>query len=236
MSKPPIWPPAHVEVHASVATVDPDLELLEAWRRGDKKAAGEILDRYYKLIRCTVATKVPDSDVDDLVQKVILALHQGRERFRADAKLTTYAMKITRNIIADYYRARRPTSPLDVLESSARELGAGPCSLLAEQEQQRMLLEGLRSVSLDDQLILELHYWEKMTGPELAQVFECPEPTVRSRLRRAKTRLRDQLETLAADQRELADTMTDLDAWAQKLREELEPRLRRMQRKKDQLP
>lgn len=230
MTEPPIWPPAHVEAHGSVAAMDPDLELLEAWRRGDKHAAGEILDRYYKLIRCTVATKVPDGDVDDIVQKVILALYEGRERFRADAKLKTYAMRVTRNKIADYFSERRRISPVDVLGSSVRDLGAGPSTLLLEQEKQRMLLEALRSVSLDDQLILELHYWEKMTGPQLAQVFECPEPTIRSRLRRAKERLREQLERLAEDHHELADTITDLDAWARKLREELEPGLRRLQR------
>ncbi len=231
MTESRVWPPSQVEVHGTVAAMDPDLELLEAWRSGDKKAAGEILDRYYKLIRCTVATKLPDSDVDDVVQKIIVALHEGREKFRADAKLKTYALKITRNKIADYFRQRQPTC--DVLRSSVRELGAGPSTLILEQEKQRMLLEALRSVSVDDQLILELYYWEKMTGPQLAQVFECPEPAIRSHLRRAKQRLRAELERLADDQQELAETMTDLDAWARKLREELEPRLRLMQREKE---
>jgi RNA polymerase sigma-70 factor (ECF subfamily) len=230
MTKHPIWPPEQVEVHGSVAAVDPDLELLEAWRGGDKKAAGVILDRYYKLIRRTVATKVPESEIDDIVQKVVIALHEGRETFRGDAKLKTYAMKITRNMIADYFRRRRP--PLDVLRSSVRELGMGPSTLIVKQENQRMLLEALRNVSIDDQLILELHYWEKMSGPQLAQVFECPEPTVRSQLRRAKDRLRKALDKLAAEHGDLASTITDIDAWAQQLREELEPRLAHLHRAK----
>ncbi len=220
MTDAPIWPPPQVEVHGSVAAMDPDLELLEAWRSGDRKAAGKILDRYYKIIRRTVATKVPEADIDDVVQKVIVALHEGRERFRADAKLKTYALKVARNKIADYFRERRPTSPLNVLVSSVRELGAGPSTLMVEHEKQRMLLEALRSISLDDQMLLELHYWEKLTAPQLAQVFERPEPAIRSHLRRAKQRLRTELEQLA-----LAETLTDLDAWAQRLREELEARL-----------
>lgn len=232
MTKQPTWPPVQVEVHGSVAAMDPDLELLAAWRSGDKKAAGVILERYYKLIRRTVATKVPEAEVDDIVQKVVLALHEGRETFRGDALLKTYALKITRNMIASYFRRRRPAP--DVLGSSVRELGVGPSTLMLEQENQRLLLEALRSISIDDQLVLELHYWEKMTGPQLAQVFECPEPTIRSQLRRAKTRLRNQLEELATQHGELADTITDLDAWAQRLREELEPRLMHLQRRKDQ--
>jgi RNA polymerase sigma-70 factor, ECF subfamily len=233
MTKHPTWPPAQVEDHGSVAAMDPDLELLEAWRSGDKKAAGVILNRYYKLIRRTVATKVPESEIDDIVQKVVIALHEGRETFRGDASLKTYALKITRNMIASYFRGRRPAA--DVLRSSVRELGVGPSTLLLEQENQRLLLEALRSITIDDQLLLELHYWEKMTGPQLAQVFECPEPTIRSQLRRAKARLRKQLEALATEHGDLADTITDIDAWAQKLREELEPRLMHLRRSKDQL-
>jgi RNA polymerase sigma-70 factor (ECF subfamily) len=209
--------------------LDPEITLLESWRRGDKKAAGVILRHYYPLIRRTVATKIPESDVDDVVQKVVIALQRGREKFRGEAKLKTYAMKIIRNNIANYFRQRKRRGPVDVLGSSVREHGAGQSTLLVEHERQRVLLEALRSVSLDDQMILELHYWEKMTGPQLTQVFECSEPAIRSRLRRAKARLRAELEKLAGEHEELAETVTDLDAWAQKLREELEPRL--MQRR-----
>jgi RNA polymerase sigma-70 factor (ECF subfamily) len=214
--------------------MDPEIELLEAWRGGDKKAAGVILDRYYKLIRRTVATKVPESDIDDITQNVVIALHEGREKFRGDATLKTYALGITRNMIADHHRRRACKPQLDVLRSSVRELGMGPSTLILNQENARLLLEALRSVSIDDQLILELYHWEKMTGPQLAQVFECPEPTIRSQLRRATVRLRAQIEKIAAEHGELAETVTDIDAWAQQLREELEPRLMHLARSKDQ--
>ena len=170
------------------------------------------------MIRRAVVTKLPSSDVDDTVQKVIVALLEGRERFRGDATFKTYAMKITRVIIANYYRKRRPTTPLDLLEGSVRDHGAGPSTLLGAQQDQRLLLEALRSVSIDDQFILELYYWEKLTGPQLAQVFECTEAVIRHRIHRAKHKLRAELTKLAHDHRELADTLTDLDAWARSLR------------------
>ena len=42
MIGPQTWPPSQVEPHANVDAmdVDPDLELLDAWRSGDKRAAG----------------------------------------------------------------------------------------------------------------------------------------------------------------------------------------------------
>jgi len=209
-------------------SLDPDLELLGAWRAGDKKAAGELFKRHYRTIRRLIATKVPEDAVDDTAQQVVVALLNGREKFRGDAMFKTYAIKITRKIIANYYRKRRPISPLDVLEESVRDQGAGPSTLLADQQDQRLLLEALRSIPLDDQFILELFYWEKLTGPQLAQVFECGEPAIRHRLRRAKAQIRLELQKIAEEHRELADTLTDLDAWARSLREALESKFRQL--------
>lgn len=230
MSDSPSWPPDQVEVHGNLAAMDPDpdLELLTAWRRGDKQAAGQLLDRHYRALRRTVATKVPEVDVDDTVQRVVVALLEGREKFRGDAKFKTYAMTIARKTIANYYRKRRPTSALDALEESVRDHGVGPSTLLGDQQDQRLLLEALRSIAIDDQFILELHYWEKMTGPQLAQVFECGESSIRHRLRRAKTRIRVELQKIAEEHRELADTLTDLDAWARSLRRALESKFREL--------
>jgi RNA polymerase sigma-70 factor (ECF subfamily) len=208
--------------------LDPDLDLLDAWRGGDKMAAGKLLDRHYKVIRGAVTTKIPQIEVDDVVQRIILKLLEGREKFRGDATFRTYAMKITRFAIADFYRNRSSTSPLDALEVSVCDHGVGMSTLLADRRQHRLLLEALRSIALDDQFLLELHYWEKMTGPQLAQVFECPESKIRHRLRAAKSRLRTEVEKIAGEHRELADTLTDLDAWAVRLREALEPEFQRV--------
>jgi RNA polymerase sigma factor (sigma-70 family) len=227
MSKRPTWPPAQVEVHGTITAMglDPDLNLLEAWRAGDKEAAGRLLKHHHRAITRAVAMAVPEDDVEDTVSKVIVALLEGREKFRGDATFRTYAMKVTKYIIASYYRARRPTVSLDASKDSAHDLGAGPLTLLGARQEQRMLLEALRNIALDDQFILVLHYWEKMTAPQLAQVFECSEPAIRHRLRRAKRHLRETLQSLAEEHRELADTLTDLDAWARGLREVLEAKL-----------
>jgi RNA polymerase sigma-70 factor (ECF subfamily) len=228
-----MWPPAQVEVCGTVAEMDrdPDLELLQAWRDGDQRAAKELLRRYYDVIRRRVITTVPERDVNDVVQEVVLALHNGRNDFRADSTFKAYVMGITKRRIADYYR--RNSKMADPLGSSIVEHGAGPLTQLTEKHESRLLLEALRSVKLDDQMLLELFYWEKMTGPELAQIFEIKEAGIRSRLRRAKESLQQQIARLSAQDGELADTNTDHDEWARQLREELEPRFRKLERKKN---
>ena len=234
MSPAPVWPPPQVEVRGSFAAMDPDLDLLAAWRGGDKTAAGTILKKYYFVVRQAVLTKVPENAIDDIVQDVFEALAERRDTFRADATLKTFILTITRNIIANFFRERqrKPVDHVGVFQSSVRDLGAGPSSLLLKHEKDRILLEALRGIALDDQFILELYYWDDMSGPDLAQVFECPEPTIRSRLRRAKERLTEAVHELTRDRREFAETVTNLDSWAKQLRDELKPYLQQLKQDK----
>jgi DNA-directed RNA polymerase specialized sigma24 family protein len=41
--------------------------------------------------------------------------------------------------------------------------------------------------------VLELHYWEELDTAEIARVLDIPRGTVKTRLLRARTRLRDAL-------------------------------------------
>ncbi|MCA9656301.1 MAG: sigma-70 family RNA polymerase sigma factor [Myxococcales bacterium] len=207
--------------------MDPEIELLRRWRDGDGKAGDQLLLRYHTIIWRTVATKVPEAEVEDLVQRVILALVERRDRISSDLKFRSYALAVARKMILGHFRERyrKPVDHVGVADTSVKDLGAGASSVVLAREQDRLLLEALRSLSLDDQLVLELYYWEGMTGPELGAVFDCLEPTVRGRLHRAKGRLELELVELSKQHRELAETMTDLDAWAASVREALQPQL-----------
>lgn len=207
--------------------MDPELNLLQAWRKGDGKAGDRLLLKYHAMIWRTVATKVDPRWVEDLVQKVVLAILERRDAISSGLKFKSYAMAITRNVIANFYREqeRRPVEWVGVFDSSVRDLGMGASSFVLAREEERLLLEALRNLPMDDQFVLELHYWEHMTGPELGAVFNCLEPTIRSRLRRAKARLQAELAELSRSHPTLAETSTDLDTWARGLRDALEPQL-----------
>lgn len=81
------------------------------------------------------------------------------------------------------------------------------------------MLRALRAIPLDLQIALELHFWEDLSGPEMAEALEVPEGTVRSRLRRAKEAVRAKMEELASagDEEALATSHADFEGWAQSL-------------------
>ncbi len=80
------------------------------------------------------------------------------------------------------------------------------------------MLEALRRLPLETQVLLELRFWEGLTGPKLARVHDVPEGTTRSRLRRATEQLRTMVRTIAQTRGVDVDAEPDFDAWAAELR------------------
>lgn len=195
-----------------------DEELLAAWRGGDRSAGNELFGRYFSSVFRFFRNKV-DRGVEDLVQRTFMACVEGRDRMRDEAMFRSYLFGAAHNILRAHYRRERGlVREAEVDEHSIVDLGASPTSVLAVQDEQRMLLEALRRLPLADQTILELYYWERFDGLELAAVLGVPENTARTRLRRARLRLEEALRALHASPERLQSTLDDLDRWAGSLR------------------
>jgi RNA polymerase sigma-70 factor (ECF subfamily) len=90
------------------------------------------------------------------------------------------------------------------------------------KQQHRLLLAALRRLSLDDQVMLELHYWDDMKIEDIAKVVEKPINTVKTRMRRARLRLEELMDELAESREELETTRSGLEGWAERVRQECE--------------
>lgn len=195
-----------------------DLELLDAWRGGDDDSGNALFDRHFEALYRFFRNKVGDG-IDDLVQQTMLGCVAGRERFREDASFRTYVFAIARNVLFKHFEHRtRDADRFDPQSTSVVDLGESPSHVVAARAEQRVLAAALRRLPLDDQVVLELYYWEDMEASELAEVLELPEGTVRSRIRRAKQLLEEQLRVVADSDALLKSTMSDLDGWARSLR------------------
>ncbi len=96
----------------------------------------------------------------------------------------------------------------------------GPSSIAARKVEQRLLIEGLRRLAVEHQIVLELYYWEGIRATELAALLEISASTMRSRLARARELLREQIAELAPTQELIVSTVGDLEGWAEQVRVE----------------
>jgi RNA polymerase sigma-70 factor (ECF subfamily) len=198
--------------------MESDVDLLEAWRAGDREAGGRLFERYIRSLYRFFASKIADG-VEDLIQRTLAACVEHRDRLREGASFRGFLFAVARNELHDAFRARSRDRASDFSVSSLCDLGTSPRSLVARRGEHRLLAQALQRIPLDLQLAVELHYWEGLTGPELAVALAIPEGTVRSRLRRAVEALRAEIERLADSPDLRASTLDGLDSWASSLRD-----------------
>jgi len=215
--------------HGSLPAVehDPDLALLEAWRAGDEAAGSRLLRQYFQPLRRFFANKSLADDAEDLIQATMLGCVKGSERFRGDSTFRTYLFGVARRTLAYHLRGKHNkdgrTDELDLEAVSVRELVPGPSSIVAKNRLRQLVFEALRAISIDNQIMLELYYWEPMTAAEIAQTYGMGEPAVRGRIKRAKLAFEAKLAELCGDEVEWRGSLAELEAgsWVDEIRRHL---------------
>lgn len=198
-----------------------DGELLDAWAAGDQGAGEALFARHFESVVRFFQNKI-DRDHDDLIQRTFLGCLEGRARFRGDGSFRAFLFGVARNVLGKHLRGRyRESAALDFAHVSVAELGDSPSQLVAEDQQQLLMLNALRRIPLDHQIVLELYYWEGMTAIEVGQMLEVPLGTAKTRLRRAKQLLAAELSDLMAGTTGAEPTETRLDTWARGIRQRL---------------
>lgn len=196
----------------------PDIDLLNQWRDGDNEAGEVLFKRHFDSIYRFFANKV-QGDIDELVQTTFLNCMRARQQFRAQSSFRTYLFTIARNELYRYLRRRqRDDARLDFSVTSLADLAVTPRTRIAGDEERQQLLRALRQLPVEQQVLLELHYWEEMTPIELAEVFDVAQATARTRLFRARAALREEMERLVDAPALSYQSVENLDAWAGQLR------------------
>jgi RNA polymerase sigma factor (sigma-70 family) len=199
---------------------DDDLALLDRWCAGDREAGNALFRRHYRSVYGFFQHKI-ESDAADLVQETFLACLRARDEFRRASSFRTYLFGIARHTLYAYWRRRAVRGDVvDFGEVSIASLSTSAGTRIARGEERARLLASLRELTMDQQLLLELYYWEELERDQLAEVFEVEPATTRSRLFRARQALRERLDGVADRPGPAIARDEDLDAWARSLRPE----------------
>ena len=123
---------------------------------------------------------------EDLTQECFLALLRAPERFdESRGTMKTYLFSIARNLALKQYRDHRTEEPLDDPEAAVER--ADPMAAL---ELASAVAEAVAGLPLLQQEAVVLFEYERFTLEEIAQIVGTDAGTVKSRLHRARERLR----------------------------------------------
>ena len=180
-----------------------DARLMQAWCSGDDDAFDQLYERYssglygYVYNSCHV-----EAIARELFQDIWLKVINGRASYSADAPFRAWLFRIARHHVIDHYR-RQPAKPLEPFDEATtsnastveRELGPDEVASLAERE--GALHEALRQLPAAQRDAIVLKHIAGMNLTEIAEITDEKVETIKSRLRYARTRLRQILRVSA---------------------------------------
>lgn len=197
-----------------------DAELLAAWRGGDQDAGERLFDRHADAVARFFENKVRRG-AEDLTQATFLRMLEGLDRIRVDAAFRAFVFGVARNVLREHLRELGRGRKIDPSVDSMAGLAPGPSTVVGMRQEHQLMLEGLRHLSIDDQILLELYYWEELPTDEVAEILGIPPSSTRRRLQEARGRLDTKMAEIAASPELLGRTRQNLDSWVAEVRRQL---------------
>lgn len=179
-------------------------------RRGDSEALATLMARYQnRIYRYLLRLVRQPADAEDLFQQTWIRVAEKIRSFDTSRSFDAWLFTLARNLAFDHLRRMRPSSldepadpeaSQDTLVSRLPSAGAGPLEQLLARERAGRLAQALENLPLSYREVLTLRFEEEMKIEEIALVLSTPVATVKSRLYRSLTQLRQILETGPAGQ------------------------------------
>ncbi|MCA1621864.1 MAG: sigma-70 family RNA polymerase sigma factor [Acidobacteria bacterium] len=184
-----------------------DHRLLEETKAGDGAAFAEIVRRYRNQITNYVYRMTNDYDLAvDLAQETFMRVYAAAERYQTSYAFSTYIYRIATNLAISELRRRKRRrlvslttffsereSPSDSCELEMPDKGPLQDVTVVEDERRAAVARAIATLPEKYRAPLVLRDVEERSYEEIASILGMNEGTVKSRINRARTFLRDKL-------------------------------------------
>ena len=179
-----------------------EVDLIRAAAAGDHEAYTIIMERYAPLVNAQLYGSVKSTDVEDLLQEVLLSAFRSLNQLNKAQAIGPWLLRITRNRIADHYRRVSRQVAVDPVRSSGSNAGRmadfpepspGPAQRAQTSQVYEQLELAMGQLSDTYRIVLYLRLREEYTSPEIAKLLGLKESAVRVRIKRGLEKLRKEL-------------------------------------------
>ncbi|MEM8961662.1 MAG: RNA polymerase sigma factor [Acidobacteriota bacterium] len=177
----------------------PDLLLARRAARADPDAWDELIQRYgARIYNLALRFAGNPAEAEDLTQEVFLKLFRHLDRYRGDVPLVGWALRLSRNLCIDHWRASRARPLSDAVSETVLVHIADaddPQRRILARDQLRHVHDTLGELSEDLAITFALRELHSMSYDDIATFLDVPVGTVKSRLSRARRELFKRLDT-----------------------------------------
>ena len=184
-----------------------DIELINAFKDGDKMAFDTLVLRHKDMIFNLCYRFLGDlQDANDTAQDVFIKIYKALKRFRAESSFSTWIYRITVNTCKNKVKSlehlyRKQTSSLDNPGTRGNDDppmeiaddSSSPPAELEKKERSMIIQKAIHSLPKAKKEMIILRDMEGLSYEEIMKVTRLNLGTVKSRIARARSELREKL-------------------------------------------
>jgi RNA polymerase sigma factor (sigma-70 family) len=198
-----------------------DLEVFERWRQGDAAMGKVFYERLAPKLLAYFRRNVFDrASVEELMHETFIECMRSRA-----VKVTNpraYLFGIAAHLFSRHIRSRRRElgrvdGSIEDLNQPIDSLDPDPEFIRLQRDEDRLFMKAMRKLPFDQQIVLELSFWENMSGREIGEALSLPEGTVRGRIRLGRQKLRALLASLQESPEQFQTATISFTAWQAKI-------------------
>ena len=169
-------------------------DILRRAQQGDSEAFRQLVEAYQTQVYRLALRMCGADGADDVTQDAFVAAWRTLPNFRSDCRFSTWLYRLTTNAAIDYLRReKRHRAAGDIAELELPDDAPTMQELSERAETQSRVRRALSRLSDEHRQVLLLRYMQELDYGEIAAALEVSEGTVKSRINRAKARLRELL-------------------------------------------
>ena len=169
-------------------------DILRRAQQGDSEAFRLLVEAYQTQVYRLALRMCGEAAADDVTQEAFLAAWRALPEFRGTCRFSTWLYRLTTNAAIDYLRReKRHRAAGDIAELELPDDAPTMQELSERAETQSRVRRALSCLSDEHRQVLLLRYMQELDYGEIAAALEVSEGTVKSRINRAKARLRELL-------------------------------------------
>jgi RNA polymerase sigma-70 factor (ECF subfamily) len=185
-----------------VTEAETDEQLVRKSQNDDERAFGELVSRYESKVYSLALKMLRNpEDAEDVLQDTFLRAYRGIKSFKGNSTFSTWVYRITANSALMRLRKRQlPTVSIDDADEreapiNIADWAPGPVEQMLNQETQAAMTEAIDALPPEFRQVFVLRDIEELSNAEVAEILDLSVAAVKSRLHRARLKVRNRLAT-----------------------------------------
>ena len=176
-----------------------DKEIISRVLQGEQNAYAELVNRYQAYVfTLTLRLIKSREDAEEVAQDIFIKAYRSLADFRGESKFSTWLYTITSTTSITFLRKKKlniHSLDNEKIFEAAVNTGSGFSANMAEQKSRvNMVNQAIALLSADDAEIITLFYKAEQNLEEIGKILGLETNTVKVRLHRARTRLKEKME------------------------------------------